>query len=96
MVNTLPDAQNIPNLDVPPTIVFRPYAEDILATSHTHYHATDLLARFCKLVAHDCEKYILPIPVNDTFLQPDDPLSTLLVFLVFPHWSDVLFEQVVI
>lgn len=87
---------DVPNLDITPTIDPRPDTQHILAASYTQHSTADLLTSLSELVAHNCQKQILPVSVRDTFLQPDDPFASSLIFVVLPYWPDALLEDVIV
>lgn len=87
---------HIPNLHVSATIVLCPDAKDILTTSDTDDSTAYLLTRFSKLISNHGHQEILPVTVSHTLLQPQYPLSTLLVLLILPHWSDAFPEEVIV
>ena len=87
---------NIPDLDVAPAIDPGPDTEDILAASDAEHSPTHLLACFGKLIANNGQKKVFPITISNTLLQPNDPLSTSLILLIFPYRSDAFLEYVVV
>lgn len=89
-------AIDVPDLDIAPTINPRPDTQHIFAASYTQHSTTDLLASLSELIAHNCQKQVLPISVRNTFLQPDDPFASSFILVVLPYWPNALLENVII
>jgi len=70
-----------------------PNTEDVLLEPDGDDSATDLLPDH-ELLAEHRQHQVLPAPGTQTFPQPDDPLASKFVCLIFPHRFDPHLEEV--
>jgi len=73
-----------------------PHTQNILVSSDAENRSAQVLPSIAKLITHDGQHQVLPIPVSNAFLQSDVPLSTVLVLLVFPNRPDSFLKQMII
>lgn len=85
-----------PNFDISSAINPGPHTQHVLTAADAEHRPTDFIAGIAKLVTDDRQQQVFPISVCDTFLEPYNPLATLLVRLVLPHGADALLEDVVV
>lgn len=86
----------IPNLDVPSTIDPSPDIQNILPAAHAQNSTTNLVTRLGELIPNYGQKEILPVPIGHALLQPNHPLPTFLVRLIFPNRTHPFAEDMVV
>lgn len=87
---------SFPNLDVAAAVVLCPNAEDVFTTPDAEDNAANLLTGLGELVTNNGQKELLPVAISYTLLQTHDPLSTPLVFFVFPDRPYAMLEQIIV